>query len=359
MNTSRKTNKRPRKGTVRKILRLQSSISVFIAIALYTLLTSYFLSPRVLEITDNDLTFISTDTSSSTRPSLQNAIEKAQDSVTLICYSVSDDKIVETLKKAANRNIDVRVIFDPTATPEADYILGNKIKKYPRCARGLMHHKLLSIDRDIVWFGSANMTTTSLLQHGNLTLGLKCAPLAKEVENLADTLIEKRNFSSSPLELVHSPQRFRIYVHPFHGRDSLKDLISRIEGAKKRVFVAMYTFTHLDLMNALKRARERGLDVRVIFDRESARQTSKKAFQFCKKHKIRSAYRTKPGLLHYKTALIDNTLCTGSCNWTKAGFGANDDLIFVIDPLSPSQQSWFSQWWEHVEQQSSFSKGVS
>jgi len=353
MNTSRKRHK-----GLRKALRLQSSLTVLISIALYTLLSSYLFSPKIIKVTDQHLTFISTDTSPSTRASFQYAISQAKQSVTLICYSIADSTIIDALNKTADRSVTVRIIFDPTATQNSVALFRKNIQKYPRKARGLMHHKLLVIDHNDVWISTANMTIGSLQDHGNLSLGLQSPPLAKEIEGLADTMIAHKTFTSKPLELLHKTQHFYMYIHPFHGNASLQDLINRIEGAKKRVFVAMYTFTHPLLKDALIQAKKRGVDVRVIFDRDSSRQTSKIAFQSLKRSKVPCAYRTKRGLLHYKTALIDNTLCTGSCNWTRAGFKINDDLIFIIDPLSSSQLSWIEKWWESVEQRSSFSRAA-
>jgi len=353
MNTSRKK----RKGKpFRKALRLQSSFTLFVSIALYTLISSYLLSPKILAVTDQQLTFVSTDTSSSTKPSFQHAILQAKKSITLICYSICDSKIIAALKEVAEKDVSVRIIFDLSATPTPLSSFGNKIEVHPRKARGLMHHKLLVIDHNIVWLSTANMTTGSLQQHGNLSLGLKSPPLAQEIESLAEAMITQKTFTSRPLELLHKDQHFRLYLHPFHGKSSLNDLINRIEQAKKKVFVAMYTFTHPLLKDALVRAQKRGVDVRVIFDKESSKRTSQIAFLALKKANVPCAYRTKAGLLHYKTALIDNTLCTGSCNWTKAGFKSNDDFIFIIDPLSSDQLTWIEEWWKSVEQRSSFSR---
>jgi phosphatidylserine/phosphatidylglycerophosphate/cardiolipin synthase-like enzyme len=170
MNTSRKKYKG---NSLRKALRLQSSFTVLISIALYTLISSYLLSPKVLEVTDQHLTFISTDTSSSTQPSLQHAISQAKESITLICYSICDNKIITALKAATERRVSVRIIFDPSATPISASLFGSKIEKHARKARGLMHHKFLVIDHTVVWLSTANMTTGSLQEHGNLSLGLQ------------------------------------------------------------------------------------------------------------------------------------------------------------------------------------------
>jgi len=335
-----------------KTLALRHPLSFLLALALYTLLAIYLLSPKIITVGEQELHFLSTDLDSSTRASITHAIEEAKESVTLICYAIGDRHIIHALKSAADRNVTVSLVYDPSATLCADQ-LGPPIHAVARKSQGLMHHKLLVIDHKQVWLGSANMTPTSLSEHGNLMLAMHCSELAQQIETLAHDLLTNSRVSLQPLTLESNAQRFSLYIHPFHGRDSLSTLINKIDSARQRAFVAMYTFTHPQIVDALKRAHKRGVDVRVLFDKDSSRQTSKIAYQACKRAKIPCGYRTRKGLLHYKTALIDSTLFTGSCNWTKAGFTKNDDAIFTIDPLLPEQLRALESWWETVEHFSS------
>jgi phosphatidylserine/phosphatidylglycerophosphate/cardiolipin synthase-like enzyme len=172
---------------------------------------------------------------------------------------------------------------------------------------------------------------------------------------LKESLINETPLASPPLLVNSANQKLHFFLHPEHGKISLNEIIRRIDKATHRVFVAMYTFTHPDLLQTLCVAKKRGVDVRVIFDRDSSLQTSKKAYAFCKKEHITCGFRSKTGLLHYKTAIIDNTLVTGSCNWTKAGFLSNNEAILIIDPLSASQEKWISRWWAEIEKISTIS----
>jgi len=344
-----------KKANFRRCLKLQSSATVFLALLLYSALSSYLFSPRVVTISNTTLQCIDTGQDISTRNSLTSAIANARESITLIHYSLTDKHIIRALQDAANNGVKVNLIYDPTATPEPDFFLGPAIKKHARKERGLMHHKLLAIDHAHVWLGSTNLTAPSLLSHGNLTLGFNSPELANEIEELAKVLKNKQSFHATPLEMQHNGQRISFFVHPFHGKASLNALLERIKNAQQRIFVAMYTFTHQKIAEALCEAHERGVDVRVIFDKDSKKETSKHVYVRCKRNGIRTGHRTKPGLLHYKTALIDNSLVTGSCNWTKAGFQANDDSILIIDTLTPDQQLWFENWWQSVEDNATYS----
>jgi phosphatidylserine/phosphatidylglycerophosphate/cardiolipin synthase-like enzyme len=89
----------------------------------------------------------------------------------------------------------------------------------------------------------------------------------------------------------------------------------------------------------------------VVFDKDSARQTSKKVYTSCKRDNIPSLCRKKSGLLHYKSAIIDSTLILGSANWTGAAFKVNDDFVLCIDPLTEELEHWVKEWWSVVEKQ--------
>jgi phosphatidylserine/phosphatidylglycerophosphate/cardiolipin synthase-like enzyme len=337
----------------RSFFKLQTNLSLLIVILLQAILYFFLFSPSVVVIHEEktDPVFFSTDLCDPIRPSLAHSICQAKESVLLLTYSLSDPKIIGALRTAAKTGAKVTVIYDAKAASETPNLLGKRITCYPRKSRGLMHHKLVVIDHKISWIGSTNMTTTSFLQHGNMTLALSSQALASHIEQYASSLIHNTAPSSSLI--IDTPQqKLFFYIHPEAGKQSLASLISRIDSATHRVFVAMYTFTHKALYDALCRAKQRGVDVRVIFDKDSLRQTSQVAFAACRKAKIPCRYRTRPGLFHYKVAIIDNSIVTGSCNWTKAGFAHNDDCICIFDPLTKEQLIWVQRWWDSVEQQS-------
>ncbi len=332
------------------LVRLQSAGAVLLAMLLYTAASTYLFTPKVIEAREEgEISFLSTDLKDPVRPSLEYAILHAKKSVLLIIYSLSDKKIISSLRTASEKGVEVVVIHDPIETTDAAFFVGKKVSCYPRRHQGLMHNKLLVIDHSVVWIGSANMSTRSLTAQGNLILTLRSPLIAEAIERLASTMISNSRYLSDPLSVQFSTSTLTIYFHPYHGKTALQSLINRIDKATKKVFVAMFTFTHPDLATALCRAKHRGVDVRVILDQESSKQTSRKTSLFLKKEGVVCGYRTKTGLLHYKVAIIDNLLVAGSCNWTKAGFMANHETMLFIDPLSDSQQQHIDLWWKRVE----------
>lgn len=344
-----------RSPSLRKVLRLKSGLAAALAIILYSCLSQTLFTPSTVAVPSEQGSSIllSTDVDASLRPSLERAILDAKQSILMIIYSLSDPKIVNSLKSAAEKGVHVTVLYDPNETPNAAFMLGKKISCYPRRERGLMHNKLLVIDRSFVWIGSANMSTRSLTEQGNLVIGVNSPSMAEAIERIGNVMINRSPLATPPFALDCAGSRWTLYFHPYHGKEALQHLITRIEQATKRVFVAMFTFTHPDLIAALCVAKKRGVDVRVVFDQESVQQTSRTAYIRCKREGIPCGYRTKTGLLHYKVALVDDMLIAGSCNWTKAGFLSNHEAMLFIDPIPQCHKEWLERWWTTVEHTSS------
>ena len=130
---------------------------------------------------------------------------------------------------------------------------------------------------------------------------------------------------------------------------ALNKIKKLIDSAQKTIQVASYTFTHMDLCDALIRAHKRGVHVQVLFDKESSNYTSQKVFQKLKKAHIQVYTRTIQGLMHHKFSLIDNEyLITGSANWTKAAFSINDDISMFIYPITNPQKNFMKKNWDEM-----------
>lgn len=328
--------------------RFFSAITVFF---FYFLLTQslFYTHPIVLHENDIHPIVFSTEEKSPLKASLLHAINKAERKIILLIYNVCDTHILRALKQAGQRGVKVTVIADPSSAHDVEALTGSAIHTYLRKPRGLMHLKILLIDDREVWLGSANMSLSSLEVHGNTFLAFSSTTLSAYIEQFAESLINHKPFREPPLFVQANKQALTLFLHPFHGKESLSFLIEKIEQAKQRIFVAMYTFTHKDLLDSLIRAKKRGVDVRVVFDKDSSKNTSKIAYTRLKKTSIPTLVRAKEGLLHHKFAWIDDTLAIGSCNWTKSGFMANCDCILWLHPLNTEETTHLHAIWQEIE----------
>ncbi len=107
--------------------------------------------------------------------------------------------------------------------------------------------------------------------------------------------------------------------------------IAALDSARSRIWVAMYSFTNQDFADALIRARSRGVDVRVIVEKQQA------GSQYSKHPSLSVAgipvrIDSNPNYMHHKFAVIDaQQLINGSMNWSGNGVNENNENVSVID----------------------------
>ncbi|HET8580885.1 MAG TPA: phospholipase D-like domain-containing protein [Candidatus Paceibacterota bacterium] len=112
-------------------------------------------------------------------------------------------------------------------------------------------------------------------------------------------------------------------------------LISLIDGARDHIYFAIYEFTLADVADALIRAKERGVDVRGIVDRENSTE-SYEAPIIAKLEAAGIPIETQQhagGIMHIKALVTDSAYASGSYNWTASATDENDEVLEIgTDP---------------------------
>lgn len=280
-----------------------------------------------------------------------NAIHNAKKSVLFMIFALTNDHVIKSLRQKSEEGIPVKVICDAKASPHIIQKLGPQVEVIRRFSKGHMHLKILVIDQEDCWIGSANMTGESLNMHGNLVIAIKSPPIAAMIQEKAMTLQEYDrkgevnhcvfNIGEQKIELSFLPDDRK-------GCQRIKDLIN---SAQKTVRVAMFTWTRFDFVQTLIQAKKRGVEVEVVLDNSSAKGASAKIAELLKKEKIAISYsRGGSSLLHHKFVWIDGkTLEMGSANWTKAAFNQNDDCFLIIHALTQDQQKHMEALWRAIK----------
>ena len=127
--------------------------------------------------------------------------------------------------------------------------------------------------------------------------------------------------------------------------------LNEINSAKTSITMAMYLISALpdqpeslpnQLLNALIKAKERGVDVKIILDQNIDFESETKddvlysnknqqAYELLKKNNISVYFDTPDIYTHAKTIIIDNeTVILGSTNWSKAAFTRNNEANVLI-----------------------------
>jgi len=280
------------------------------------------------------------------------AIGSAQQSVVLAIYGLVDDTIIEALRKKSEAGIPVHIVCDAEGSKGISKRLhGPEIVK--RLGNGLMHQKILIIDRRFILLGSANLTHGSLNTHGNLVIGMNHPQLAEVLTQRTKSMDDDGAFA--PLlhqETTAGAQKIELWVLPDDAAavDRMKALF---RSAKKSIKVAMYTWTRTDFTQELLAAAHRGVEVEAVIDRRCGNGSSAKIVQMLEKGGIPITLSTGQGLLHHKFAYIDETiLVNGSANWTQDAFRKNDDYFLILHDLTPEQRKKMSQLCQIIKKQS-------
>ncbi|MCK4934396.1 MAG: hypothetical protein KAR79_02300, partial [Simkaniaceae bacterium] len=258
----------------------------------------------------------------------QTALKSATDSITLYTYGLTDPHIISHLNYKAQAGIDIRIFLDKQASRSIRKSLHPNIQISFVKTKGLMHEKLLIIDKELTLLGSANLTTSSLTMHDNLACGIYSKTLAK--------FFSEENSKNHILDLEH--QTIKIHRLPDFRGEILSSLISAIDSAKVKIDIAQFTFTHPLITESLIKAQERGVKVKVAIDSYTARGASRKVVKMLEDGNVPLYLSSGIQLLHHKFANIDNQiLIFGSANWTKGAFEKNQDTLLFLSPLSPTQ----------------------
>lgn len=314
-----------------------SKIGALLSILFFFVYFSYKITHPLLPSQKNPILLYSNQTGDDLKRIITTAINHTKHSLFLQIYGCTDQIVINSLLKASQRDVCLKIFYDPSGS-------GSLYKKIPEAVplirRGLMHKKILILDNETVFIGTANFTPTSLCMHDNIILGFHSEKLAYDLQH------SLKNHSHYKI----NDQDIDLWHLPDFKEQCLKNTIEMLNLAKKTIHIALFTFTHPKILEALHEAQKRGIQIYVALDYYTAKGASSKATAFLQEANI-PVYISKGGkLLHHKWCLIDQeTLLIGSANWTKSAFTINEDCLLVIHPLTDSQKKYFEKIWKNIE----------
>jgi len=125
-------------------------------------------------------------------------------------------------------------------------------------------------------------------------------------------------------------------------------ILKLINSSNESIYVKGYSFTNEDIVQALIKAKNRGVSVNVLLDRENESRASKAIYKLYDSG-IRIFIRDCPGLCHNKFMVFDSKISqTGSANYSKAAFHRNDDEVTVIEGDTEGTAKRIKQWYLYL-----------
>ncbi|MFA5126266.1 MAG: phospholipase D-like domain-containing protein [archaeon] len=139
------------------------------------------------------------------------------------------------------------------------------------------------------------------------------------------------NSSNTILQPSVSPAKVDVFFCP--EDNCANQLIREIDSSKESIYIAIYSFTHDGIADSVIRARNRGVEVKVIFDYDqSANKSSDDERIFAAGIPI--ARRNGSGYMHNKFTVIDgNFVATGSFNYSQNADERNDENLVFIESV--------------------------
>jgi phosphatidylserine/phosphatidylglycerophosphate/cardiolipin synthase-like enzyme len=129
-------------------------------------------------------------------------------------------------------------------------------------------------------------------------------------------------------------------------------LVALYGAAQKSIYLAIYGLTYPPIIKALVAAHKRGVDVRVITDRQKLEDRNQRlGLETLRLAGIPIKVNTHDGLMHIKQVIIDERVNTsGSVNQTTSAARYNDERLDIMhDPISTRRASdkFLKMWADH------------
>lgn len=292
-------------------------------------------------------------------------------------------QLAAALREKAESGVKIRFCYDADKPPQPDLAAGQdpapsgtgafvQSLGYPwRRIAGmkLMHSKYIVRDRQSVWTGSTNMTDEAFESEENNIVEIDSALLASDYAQNFEELWEKENFEhtgdihTEPVPLIFSSQlaTARVLFSPGCGLVIDWEIARRARAAQRRVRICSLLINSGTLIGELGNLLRRGnVTVDGIYDRTQMEQVylqwqevpqNRWKISALKEIILRaglvgkdSAPYTPTGphnFMHNKVLVIDDTVITGSYNFSRsAQFNAENILFVESAPLAEAYSAY-------------------
>jgi phosphatidylserine/phosphatidylglycerophosphate/cardiolipin synthase-like enzyme len=294
---------------------------------------------------------------------VQPMLDAATKTIDVTSFDLNIPSLINSLASASKRGVKVRVVYDGTngSLDLENDVTNNKTfdaVKILKAAKvslvdggrsnGLMHDKMIIIDSKILFVGSWNLSYNDSYRNNNNLLKITNAKLIANYQAKFNEMFIDKLFGTHAEVKVPNPSIIigGIQVENyFSPEDEVMDkLVAYVQGAKESVHFIIFTFTAENLASAMIERDKAGIDVQGVIENRGAEQGALVSL-YCAKLPVKvdgNKY-----TMHHKVIIIDNqTVITGSFNFTKAANEANDDNVLILH--SPAVAALYEQEYQRI-----------
>ena len=271
---------------------------------------------------------------------LAAAIDGAISSIDIAAFELNSDALRNAIAGAHERGVQVRIVTDDVhgLQDEGDSHLrdllqaGVPLRNDGRS--GLMHNKFVIIDQGIVWTGSWNYTVNGTYRNNNNALALESVAAAAAYQAEFDEMFERGEFgkrSRDDGQAAIAIEAGEISVLFAAEADEAGALKAEIERAQRSIRFMTFVFSLETLAEAmLLQAANAEVTIEGVFEkRNSMASWSQLPTLYCAGAAVRQDGNRY--VLHHKVIIIDDdTVVTGSFNFSRSAAESNDENIVII-----------------------------
>jgi phosphatidylserine/phosphatidylglycerophosphate/cardiolipin synthase-like enzyme len=297
-------------------------------------------------------------------------------------------QLVSALRERAEAGVQIRFCYDGDKPPQPNVAAGQdpapagtsafvQSLGYPSrriAGMKLMHSKFIVRDRQSVWTGSTNMTDDAFTLMENNILGIDSPALADYYAQDFEQLWEKENFEHTgnihtapvPLTFSGQPAEARVMFSPGCGLEIDTEIARRVRAAQRRVRICSLLINSGTLIGELGNLLHAGrVAVDGIYDRTQMTEVYAQwqdvpsnrwkigALQeiiaragLVGKNSTPYTPTGRHDFMHNKVLVIDDTVITGSYNFSRSAQFNAENILFLE---SPALAETYSAYIDHLK----------
>ena len=287
-------------------------------------------------------------------------INNTKSSIDMAIYGYSSTPMLErAIKDAQNRGVKIRLVYDVDAKNQNIYpdtfkfvslITSSKSDGGLKDSNATMHNKFYIFDNKAVITGSANLSHTDMSGFNSNNIIVINSPDVAKIYKTEFEQMFNGNFHSAKIPTANNKaNNMQIYFSP-QDKSISSAVLPIIENAKDYIYIPIFVITENRVVEALIKAKQRGVDVRLISDALNASSKYSK-IKVLRANGIPVKIENYAGKMHSKTMIADDKYSIiGSMNFSKSGETKNDENTIVLENAEAAKylKRFFLYQWDRI-----------
>ena len=287
-------------------------------------------------------------------------INNTKSSIDMAIYGYSSTPVLErAIKDAQNRGVKIRLVYDVDAKNQNIYpdtfkfvslITSSKSDGGLKDSNATMHNKFYIFDNKAVITGSANLSHTDMSGFNSNNIIVINSPDVAKIYKTEFEQMFNGNFHSAKIPTVNNKaNNMQIYFSP-QDKSISSAVLPIIENAKDYIYIPIFVITENRVVEALIKAKQRGVDVRLISDALNASSKYSK-IKVLRANGVPVKIENYAGKMHSKTMIADDKYSIiGSMNFSKSGETKNDENTIVLENAEAAKylKRFFLYQWDRI-----------